>query len=133
MGDSIFAAVVVLCCAITGGLLFGAGFAIVSASMLEPSVQRAVLFGLTFGASAGAVIGAIFIEPESGRTFAGKLPHRALALLFVAFAVNGLFNEGAWNAMFEGSQGLALASVVMWSGITTWLTMELPATRTLTR
>lgn len=127
MSNSIFAAVVVLCGAVIGCLCYGAVFGLVSASMLEPSVQRAVLFGLTFGVAAGAIIAVFFVDNESGRGFAAKLLPRATAALLVAVAVSALFREGAWDVVFEGSRGLATATIVTWAGFTTWLVRELPS------
>lgn len=125
MGKSLFAAMLVICGAILGCLAYGAVFGILSASMLEPSVQRGLTFGLTFGTAAGTIIALFCVDAESGRGFAAKLLPRLTGLIIVAFGVHLLFNGGGWAVAFEGSNGLALASIVLWAGTATWLTREI--------
>jgi uncharacterized protein involved in response to NO len=133
MSNSIFAAVVVLCGAVVGCLCYGAVFGLISASILEPSVQRAVLFGMTFGVAAGAIIAMFFVDDESGRSFAAKLLPRLTGFAFVVIAANALFREGAWDVVFEGSRGLAMATTLIWVAATVWLTKELPVKTTVRR
>lgn len=125
MGKSIFAAIMVLCGAFLGCLAYGAAFGVVSASMLEPSLHRGALFGLTFGAVAGATIGLFSVDADSGRGFLAKAIPRLTGFAIVAFAANALFWDGGWDIVFEGSRGLALASIVIWAGTATWLTREI--------
>lgn len=127
MSNSVFAAVLVLCGAVVGALGGGAVFGFVTASILEPSMPRTVLFGLTFGMAAGAIVAAVLIDRGgAGSTSDERLPSRLSAIVVVAIAVNTLFREGGWDVLFEGSRGLAMATTLMWICIVVWLATELP-------
>ena len=124
MARSIFAIVEVLCGAVFAALVYGVVFGIVSATMLEPSFDRGLTFGLTFGIAAGALIAAYAAEAERGASFTARLIPWLTALALLAVAGNLLFAGGGWEVVFEGSRGLATATVVLWLCTTVWLTSE---------
>jgi len=125
MGRSIFASLMVVCGGALGCLGYGALFGFVSSSMFEPSVDRALTFGLSFGMAAGVLIALICVGAETGTGFRAKLIPRLVGAALILFALHLLFWRGGWAIAFEGSEGFALASTTFWAFGTLWLAEEI--------